>query len=428
MMDGVIYAKPYLANSRRAEVLVKEKGRTKLLFFEANQEVWQDPLLNDDFALVALCQYCAARGKDLFIEGKITKSALSHMEEFIQIWSVWKPNLFSRIKMDAASIVDDIPNRELPAVLAFSGGVDAAFSLAIHKSKGLGWLNREIKLGVMIIGYDLKEEDPDAVANAYRAIHSILNDSYDIPAIAVKTNWMQEFCPDWLMGFNVGVTSILHLFTSHYAAGIFSSDFNYLQELELEPYGSHMVVNHLLGSFTFPIISTGGTHTRLQKIQFLKEFPDLVGRLRVCWQNNSNGRNCGECEKCDRTRLELIQSGIDRDIFNKPYDEERLRNRTITTKPQLMFYEDVLLSAEEGSIVHAIAKEILDREAKKFDPSFDINRQLRSKDKEIEHLNALIIKKTNELNDVFESKSWRVTRPIRWVIRKVKQLSMLAKP
>ena len=93
-----------------------------------------------------------------------------------------------------------------------------------------------------------------------------------------------------------------------------------------------------------------------------------------------------------------------------------------------MFYEDVLLSAEEGSIVHAIAKEILDREAKKFDPSFDLNRQLRSKDKEIEYLNALIIKKTNELNDVFESKSWRVTRPIRWVIRKVKQLSMLAKP
>lgn len=327
---------------------------------------------------------------------------------------------FFKNQNGCANIIDDIPNRDLPAVLAFSGGVDAAFSLAAHKSKQLGWLNKEIELGVMIIGYDLKEDDPDAVANAYSAIQSTLNDQFGIPAIAIKTNWQQDFCPNWLMGFNVGVTSILHLFTSDYSVGIFSSDFSYLQELALEPYGSHMVVNHLLGSFTFPILSTGGTHTRLQKIQFLKEFPDLVGQLRVCWQNNSNGRNCGVCEKCDRTRLELIQSGIDIDIFEKPYDEERLRNITLSSKQPLMFYEDIFISAKEGSLVHEVSKVILDREGKKFDPSFDLDRQFHSKDKEIDHLNALVMKKTNELDTVLESKSWRITKPIRWIARKIK--------
>ena len=414
MADHTIYAKPYAASEHRIEVLVRENRRNKLLFYEADRPVWQTSLLNDDFALIALCQYCSARKKDLFIEGRVTKSALTHIEEFLQIWSVWAPERFFRIKLDVAEIVDDIPNRDLPAVLAFSGGVDASFSLAAHESGLLGRLNRKIGLGVMIVGFDLPNGDTDAVNNAYRAVETSLGDPFGIPAVAVNTNWQPEFCPEWEWGYNAGVTAVLHLFSNHYASGIFSSDYNYREELNLEPRGSHMIINHLLGSYTFPIINTGGTHTRLQKIRFLKEFPGLIERLRVCWQIGTNGKNCGECEKCDRTRLELLLSGIDADIFEKPYNEARLRKIELSEKLLLMFYEDLFAHSQEGGEIHSIAKEILERESVKFDAAPGSHtRQSREAGK----WQALVHRKRNELRAALQPISWRIKKLIRRVIK-----------
>ena len=46
---------------------------------------------------------------------------------------------------------------------------------------------------------------------------------------------------------------------------------------------------------------------RLEKLQtILNETPDLLENLRVCYLNPDGALNCGRCEKCLRTQLQLL--------------------------------------------------------------------------------------------------------------------------
>jgi hypothetical protein len=77
------------------------------------------------------------------------------------------------------------------------------------------------------------------------------------------------------------------------------------------PVGSHPAVDGLFSSQRVTVIHDGSRFSRLEKVRELARWPTALAALRVC-PNNIDGRpNCGECEKCLRTRLELLASGVD---------------------------------------------------------------------------------------------------------------------
>jgi hypothetical protein len=90
-------------------------GVSRELFFQSNKAIWGHDLQTLDFILVALSHYASALDCDLHIRGAVTRSQLENIEEFIQIWSVWKPGRFHRINILADSIVQIKNNHELPA-------------------------------------------------------------------------------------------------------------------------------------------------------------------------------------------------------------------------------------------------------------------------------------------------------------------------
>jgi hypothetical protein len=49
----------------------------------------------------------------------------------------------------------------------------------------------------------------------------------------------------------------------------------------------------------------------MNKLHVLVQYPEVLSRLRVCWENEGN-YNCGLCEKCVRTMLGLRALGVDR--------------------------------------------------------------------------------------------------------------------
>jgi hypothetical protein len=55
----------------------------------------------------------------------------------------------------------------------------------------------------------------------------------------------------------------------------------------------------------------GGRFSRLEKVRDLASWPTAIAALRVCPTRLEDGANCGRCEKCLRTRLELLAAGID---------------------------------------------------------------------------------------------------------------------
>ena len=77
------------------------------------------------------------------------------------------------------------------------------------------------------------------------------------------------------------------------------------------PMGSHPAVDHLLSSQWVQIIHDGSRFTRLEKVRELATWPTGLAALRVCPESPGEEANCGCCEKCLRTRLELLAAGVE---------------------------------------------------------------------------------------------------------------------
>jgi hypothetical protein len=77
------------------------------------------------------------------------------------------------------------------------------------------------------------------------------------------------------------------------------------------PMGSHPAVDGLFSSQRITIIHDGVRFTRLEKVRELATWPTALAALRVCPEVSGTQANCGRCEKCLRTRLELLAVGVE---------------------------------------------------------------------------------------------------------------------
>ncbi len=77
------------------------------------------------------------------------------------------------------------------------------------------------------------------------------------------------------------------------------------------PVGSHPAVDGLMSSQRVSVIHDGSRFSRLEKVRELAAWPTALAVLRVCPEGPSGRANCGQCEKCLRTRLELLAAGVD---------------------------------------------------------------------------------------------------------------------
>jgi hypothetical protein len=77
------------------------------------------------------------------------------------------------------------------------------------------------------------------------------------------------------------------------------------------PIGSHPAVDSLFSSQRVTVIHDGARYARFHKVRELASWPTALDALRVCPSNPGNKLNCGICEKCLRTRLELLAAGVE---------------------------------------------------------------------------------------------------------------------
>jgi hypothetical protein len=77
------------------------------------------------------------------------------------------------------------------------------------------------------------------------------------------------------------------------------------------PAGSHAAVDGLYSSQRVTVIHDGSRFSRLDKVRELSSWPTALNVLRVCPVNLRDRVNCGRCEKCLRTRLELLAAGVE---------------------------------------------------------------------------------------------------------------------
>jgi hypothetical protein len=77
----------------------------------------------------------------------------------------------------------------------------------------------------------------------------------------------------------------------------------------LEPWGSHPALDSNYSTVDLQVEHDGLAMSRLEKVRLIAEWDVALRDLRVCTMNPAEGLNCGRCEKCLRTMLELLACG-----------------------------------------------------------------------------------------------------------------------
>ena len=86
--------------------------------------------------------------------------------------------------------------------------------------------------------------------------------------------------------------------------------------------------------------------------------PTALKTLKVCWQGEPQDRNCGLCEKCVRTRLNLLSVGVlDPPCFDAPLDLARIDTIECRSRSNL----EELVTIAEYARGRGIAAAWLDR-------------------------------------------------------------------
>src|SRR5699024_10818106 len=117
------------------------------------------------------------------------------------------------------------------------------------------------------------------------------------------------------------------------------------------PWGSNPVTDHLLSGQQMRIVHDGAGFSRTEKLAVLAGIPGSMSDLRVCWAGPDKDRNCGVCEKCVRTKLNLLAVGVeDADCFPQPLQMSDIDQMSIMNPAQLAEIESVLEYADRNGV------------------------------------------------------------------------------
>lgn len=285
---------------------------------DADSQLWWEttsgvpPAVPDRLDPVAIALVAKAMNftQDLHLEGAVSWRLLANLEEYIDAWTVWRPDVFRRVAVTADEVIDDrtgAPGAHADrGVAAFSGGIDSVYSAVANHRGLLGRRSIDLAAAVLVQGFDIPLDDGAAFDVASRGARAI-TEEIGLPLITVRTNWKDVADPEWQMTFGAAVASTLHLFTDRAGLAVQAADMTY--GTLTFPWGSNPVTSPLLSSARMRLVQPGGGQTRTEKARAIGHLETVRNHLRVCWQGEDHGRNCGRCEKCVRTKVNFLAAG-----------------------------------------------------------------------------------------------------------------------
>jgi hypothetical protein len=279
-------------------------------------------------------------------------------------WRSWggMPEIAPRIE-NAASGSASVPAAGARTALGYlSGGVDGLHMLMCNRRRYDENDPAYIRDVLFIHGYDIGKRARDPEDARYQMVLRRLAPvaaETGVRIVACRTNlrhlpsrlgfWEQRHSGPALIA--VGHAALQH-------EGFLSLGASYPVD-RLVPWGSHPALDGLLSSQRVTVIHEGARFTRLEKVRELAAWPTAINALRVCSAGTSLAANCGRCEKCLRTRLELLAAGIEETEAFGPsltplelWEEEAAED----FGDRAIFYEDLLpfLSAPQYAALHRL--------------------------------------------------------------------------
>ena len=307
----------------RVETTLELDGNTWQVFFESD-----DPALEAAWeALLPMTVLVGMRNAaSLQVGGTVDATLLGNLLEIQQRLAAADP-LFRPIPLQGASPKPPSAIRPSRVGLFFSGGIDSWYSLLVHLE--------ELTDLVWVSGADIPLENTAHLDKSI-ALARRVADRFGKKLVCIRTN-MRSFT-DRFVPWHIYLDSLMQSpalllqkkFSRMYLASALTAD-------NLRRYGPDPRVPEMWSSSTLQVVYDFLEVDRLEKTARVVQEPFALQNLRVCWQNPVEGLNCGVCEKCLRTMVNLQAVGaLERcPVFNRPLDLQLVARDFIKDDNQL---------------------------------------------------------------------------------------------
>jgi hypothetical protein len=102
------------------------------------------------------------------------------------------------------------------------------------------------------------------------------------------------------------LAAVAHALSNTIHTAYIGSTFDYANSTT---WGSTPLMDPLFSGSSLRVEHDGARLSRLEKVRLLSSWPEAIDNVRVCFVNRPGELNCGRCEKCIRTKLELAAVG-----------------------------------------------------------------------------------------------------------------------
>ena len=285
------------------------------VFFETTAEFGNDLAINPNSWLLACTLPAMRYGESrIAIDAPISPEIKDGLINSMKCLINWHGGGRKVIKIEASLETEVLYASKSPRAGAlFSGGIDA---LAMVRDNHLNFAAdhpRYIKDGILVYGVLQGENDYDpSFQNVVNAVSTMAEDA-GIELIQVYTNAYAHFRdldPDfsfWRFEYHGSfLASIAHAFAPRLSVASIASTYDFAN---LEPWGSHPLLDPLYSSTNLQIRHENAALSRLEKTQLVGEWDVALKNLRVCNEKESYSQgnyNCGNCEKCVRTMTAFL--------------------------------------------------------------------------------------------------------------------------
>ncbi len=200
------------------------------------------------------------------------------------------------------------------AVACLSGGVDGLHMLMrnrqLYRRDDPAYLREALFIHGFDIGKRARDPENERYQIALRRLEPIAAE-VGLRLIPCRTNLRHlPTKPDfWTHRHNVAALAAVGHFATCGSTRLFIAGAYHLANPV--PMGSHPAVDGLFSSQRLTVLHEGARFTRVDKVRNLAKWPSALAALRVCPANVGSEPNCGVCEKCLGTRLELYAAGVE---------------------------------------------------------------------------------------------------------------------
>ena len=272
--------------------------RARVVYFETSAGIGREA----DYLLPLTLLPAMITDSRLKVPGKVSSrlfATLPKLQDVLHLWGTrnWGARV-QRIPIEGEAK----SNGATPAsgiACFFSGGVDSFYTLLKNRDR--------VTHLIFVHGFDITLDNRSLRAQASHAAREVARE-LGKELIEVETNLrsFSDSLVNWDHYHGSALASVGLLFQHQFREILIPSSATYA---ELYALGSHPLLDPLWSTDLTRFEHDGCEATRVDKSAYISNSETAMRWLRVCWVNPSSAYNCGRCEKCRWTMMNLHAAG-----------------------------------------------------------------------------------------------------------------------